>query len=185
MIGWHHQFNVHELRWTLGDDEGLGGLECCSPWGRKDSTTAMGESDQRWDRCSAHYFWVQLIVGAPGRQGLFPVVSTNPCYHTPWELQMFVYTSCLNLEGNWFRNSWSNSFMWYSIKYFEDCSVTDSKNKEGRERKEKGWNLTLHCPVSSSPSKCHLGSDIYFLWWYCFCSKGFSDSSWNCFQILK
>ena len=33
MVGWHHQFNGHELGQTLGDGEGQGGLTCCSPWG--------------------------------------------------------------------------------------------------------------------------------------------------------
>ena len=33
MAGWHHQCNEHELGQTLGDGEGQGGLECCSPWG--------------------------------------------------------------------------------------------------------------------------------------------------------
>ena len=39
MVGWHHQFNGHELRQILGDGEGQGGLACCSPWGRKESDT--------------------------------------------------------------------------------------------------------------------------------------------------
>ena len=33
MVGWYHRFNGHELGQTLGDGEGQGGLECCSPWG--------------------------------------------------------------------------------------------------------------------------------------------------------
>ena len=33
MVGWHHQFNGHELGQTSGDDEGQGSLPCCSPWG--------------------------------------------------------------------------------------------------------------------------------------------------------
>ena len=41
------------------------------------------------------------------------------------------------MEGIWFCNSWSNSFIWYLIKYFEDCSVTDLKNKEGKKQKKK------------------------------------------------
>ena len=36
MAKWHHQFNGHEFGQTLGDGEGQGGLECCSPWGRKE-----------------------------------------------------------------------------------------------------------------------------------------------------
>ena len=39
MAGWHHQLNGHELEQTLGDSEGLGNLECCSPRGRKESDT--------------------------------------------------------------------------------------------------------------------------------------------------
>ena len=33
MSGWHHECNGHELRQTLGDGEGQGGLVHCSPWG--------------------------------------------------------------------------------------------------------------------------------------------------------
>ena len=39
MVGWHHQFNGHELGWTPGYGEGLGGLECYSPQGHKESDT--------------------------------------------------------------------------------------------------------------------------------------------------
>ena len=35
MVGWHHQFNGHELGQTPGDGEGQGGLVCRSPWGHK------------------------------------------------------------------------------------------------------------------------------------------------------
>ena len=36
MAGWHHPPNGHELEQTLGDGEGQGSLECCSPWGHKE-----------------------------------------------------------------------------------------------------------------------------------------------------
>ena len=36
MVGWHPQFNGHELEQTLGDGEGQGSLACCSPWGHKE-----------------------------------------------------------------------------------------------------------------------------------------------------
>ena len=38
-VGWHHQLNGHEFEQTLGDGEGQGSLECCSPWGHKESDT--------------------------------------------------------------------------------------------------------------------------------------------------
>ena len=34
MAGWHHQCKLGQ---TPGDDEGQGGLACCSPWGHKES----------------------------------------------------------------------------------------------------------------------------------------------------
>ena len=37
MVWWHHQLNGHEFEQALGDGKGQGSLECCSPWGRKES----------------------------------------------------------------------------------------------------------------------------------------------------
>ena len=37
MIGWHHQLNGYEFEQSSGDSEGQGSLECCSPWGLKES----------------------------------------------------------------------------------------------------------------------------------------------------
>ena len=37
MVGWHHQFNGHEFGQAPGDGDRQGSLECCSPWGRKES----------------------------------------------------------------------------------------------------------------------------------------------------
>ena len=39
MVGCHHQLNGREFKQTLGDREGQRGLECCSPWGHKESDT--------------------------------------------------------------------------------------------------------------------------------------------------
>ena len=39
MVVWHSQLNVHEFGWTLGVDDGQGGLACCSAWGHKESDT--------------------------------------------------------------------------------------------------------------------------------------------------
>ena len=36
---WHHRFSEHELGQTPGDNEGQGGLACCSPWDHKESET--------------------------------------------------------------------------------------------------------------------------------------------------
>ena len=36
MVAWHHRLNGHEFEQALGDGEGQGSLECCSPWGCKE-----------------------------------------------------------------------------------------------------------------------------------------------------
>ena len=36
MAGWHHWCNEHELRQSLGDGEGQGGLACCSSGGHRE-----------------------------------------------------------------------------------------------------------------------------------------------------
>ena len=42
MTGRHHQCNEHEPGRAPEDDEGQGGLVCCSPWDRKESDTPGG-----------------------------------------------------------------------------------------------------------------------------------------------
>ena len=37
MAGWHDRCHERELGQTPGDDEGQGGLACCSPWGYRES----------------------------------------------------------------------------------------------------------------------------------------------------
>ena len=46
MVGWHHQFNGHELGQTLEDSEGQRGLVCCSPWGHRVRHDFMTEQQQ-------------------------------------------------------------------------------------------------------------------------------------------
>ena len=37
MVGWHHWLYGHEFEQALGDGDEQGSLECCSPWGHKQS----------------------------------------------------------------------------------------------------------------------------------------------------
>ena len=41
MVGWH-RLNSHQFEQTPGDGEAQGNLECCGPWGRKESYTTWG-----------------------------------------------------------------------------------------------------------------------------------------------
>ena len=40
MVEWHHQLNGHEFEQVWGVGAGQGSLECCIPWGHKESDTA-------------------------------------------------------------------------------------------------------------------------------------------------
>ena len=37
MVEWQHRLNGHEFEQILRDSEAQGSLECCSPWGNKES----------------------------------------------------------------------------------------------------------------------------------------------------
>ena len=39
MVGWHHGLNGHGFEWTLGVDDGQGGLACWGSLGQKESDT--------------------------------------------------------------------------------------------------------------------------------------------------
>ena len=54
MVGWHHWLNGHEFEQTLGDREGQGSLECCSPWGwsqRAGHEWATEQQQQHINQC--------------------------------------------------------------------------------------------------------------------------------------
>ena len=40
MVGWHHRLDGHEFEHAPGVGNGQGSLECCSPWGCKESDMA-------------------------------------------------------------------------------------------------------------------------------------------------
>ena len=46
MVGWHHSHNGHAFQQALGDGEGQGSLESCSPWGHKQSDITATEQEK-------------------------------------------------------------------------------------------------------------------------------------------
>ena len=47
IVGWYHRLNGHEFERTLGESEGQGSLECCSPWRHKGSDTTERLSNNK------------------------------------------------------------------------------------------------------------------------------------------
>ena len=56
MVGWHHWLSEQELEQMLGDSEGQGSLECCSPWGRRELDTTEQLNNNKKDDL-AFFFW--------------------------------------------------------------------------------------------------------------------------------
>ena len=66
MVGWHHQWNGHELEQTLGDGEGPGSLACYSPWGHKESDLGsdLPTEQQQYANSSNYLFqWSASCLG--------------------------------------------------------------------------------------------------------------------------
>ena len=51
MTEWHYRLNGHEFEQTLGDGDGQGRLECCSPGGHKESDMTQ-RLKKTYDKCS-------------------------------------------------------------------------------------------------------------------------------------
>ena len=45
MVRWHRRLNGCEFEQIMEDSEGHGSLECCSPWGRKQSDTTERQNN--------------------------------------------------------------------------------------------------------------------------------------------
>ena len=60
MVGWHHGLNGHVFEQALGVGDGQQCLECCSPWGHKESdmTERLNGTKE-----SVHFFQVIYFVG--------------------------------------------------------------------------------------------------------------------------
>ena len=61
MVGWYHQCNGHEFEQAPGVGDGQGSLECCSPWGQKESdmTEQLKWTELNWTE-------YQLLEHPPG-----------------------------------------------------------------------------------------------------------------------
>ena len=57
MAGWHHWLDGHESEWTLGVDDGQGGLACRDSGGRKESDTTeqLNWTEMIYDICLCFY----------------------------------------------------------------------------------------------------------------------------------
>ena len=66
MVGLHHGYNEHELGQTPGDDEGQGGLACCSPLDRKESGHDWAPEQQQQKPLTTATWSLGPELSAPG-----------------------------------------------------------------------------------------------------------------------
>ena len=63
MVGWHHQFNGHELGQTPGDGERQRSLVYCSPWVTKSWTQFGDQTTKKINECtSGKLKWLDLFI---------------------------------------------------------------------------------------------------------------------------
>ena len=72
MVGWHHQFNGHNLGKLQDDGEGQGDLACCRPWGCKESDTTWWLNNDIFLYNPRNQFH-QLLLSS-----VLPLLSTFP-----------------------------------------------------------------------------------------------------------
>ena len=61
MVGWHYRLDGQEFEQALGVGDGQGSLECCSPWGFKESdmTERLNRTDESSKySCHSYIFWM-------------------------------------------------------------------------------------------------------------------------------
>ena len=79
-VGWHHQLNEYESEQTLGDSEGQGSLECCSPWGSQGIGCDL-ETEQQQIQSQAPCRGTEPTTCPP--DSCFPCFSYNSLGHSP------------------------------------------------------------------------------------------------------
>ena len=135
MVGWHHQLNGHEFKWTSGVGDGQGGLMCCSPWGCKESDMTEQLSWTGWD-------WNSQKCRDPS------VYIFLPCV---WCL-VVVWWAFLNETLNVFQSPPNIGFLWWAGCYWKFKDEQGSLNAQGPYilvafkslfHFEPNWNLDL------------------------------------------
>ena len=98
MVGWHHQLDGHEFEEAPGVGDGQGGLECCSPWGCKESDMTATELtiplcvymvfplsiDSFTEVSLAYASWLGFPGGTNGKDPTCKCRRRNRCRFDPW-----------------------------------------------------------------------------------------------------
>ena len=124
MVGWHHQFNGHELGQTPADGEGQGSLECCSPWVCKESdmTWWLNSNKIKALKQKEEFSPSLILMESPGACSFFALPKGctgeevwKPLHHTYWLGRIFFKLS-KSVMTEW---QWRNNVFRVNWSYFE------------------------------------------------------------------
>ena len=93
MAGWHHRLNGRESEWTLGDDDGQGGLACYDSWGAIHVVAKTQTRMNDWAElnCTSGNSWFTYCLILAWR-----ILSiTFLAYEISTVLQLFEYSSAV------------------------------------------------------------------------------------------
>ena len=62
MVAWHHQLNGHEFEQAPGVGDGQGSLECCSPWGYKESDMTERLNNNKYPEVFLFTAYNQIVL---------------------------------------------------------------------------------------------------------------------------
>ena len=114
MVGWHHWLNGHGFEHAVGDDDGQGGLACCSSWGHKelDRTEWLNNSN------NIETYGLQDWVASgqiTNREGTQPHPSADNCIKVSFSMSLPTRASLVaqlvkNLPA--MQETWVQSLGW-------------------------------------------------------------------------
>ena len=105
VVGWHHWLNGHEFEQAPGVGDGQGSLECCSPWGRKESDTTerLNWTELNWkaeklentETCQPNHYnptiWRKLPSVSVLRISFWKDVEINVDLHIDKDMHLHIF----------------------------------------------------------------------------------------------
>ena len=110
MVGWHHQLNGHVFEKSPGVGARQGGLACCSPWGRKESTRL---SD-----------WTEYKKGSIGPYLTFRNLTIKPHLQLTWECEKPYCSPSLNFRFHFYLLLPSPAFFLEVMTFRRDAPLS-------------------------------------------------------------